>query len=153
MSQGIGAENTLREIVLSNSSFGPQEIAQLSQAISADHSQFQVLRDAVGELESREDHSPATVVRLGVCYYLLGRHATAADTLSAADGGAVAQFYLGKSQFALGRYKQAIDAYNAAKVAGYNADDCALARAEALRYEGHADEALKVLDELFGPIE
>ena len=63
----------LREIVLSNSSFGPAEIAQLSQGISDDYANFTTLRDAIGELESRVDHTPATAVRLGVCYYLLCR--------------------------------------------------------------------------------
>ncbi len=153
MSQVVGSEIDLREIVLSNSSFGPTEISQLSLAISEDYSQFQVLRDAVGELEGREDRSPATAVRLGVCYYLLGRHATAAETLVAADGGAVAHFYLGKSHFALGNYDQALQAYNSAKVAGYNGDTCALACAEAQRYQGKTDDAMKTLDELFGPIE
>ena len=52
--------------------------------------------------------------------------------LSAADGGAVAQFYLGKTQFTQGNYQQAIECYNAAKVAGYHPDQCALADSEAL---------------------
>src|SRR5687767_6458444 len=90
-----------REIVLSNSSFGPREIAQLSQAIGEDYSQFGLLRDAVSELESREDRSPAASVRLGVCYFMLGRYRLAQETLSAADGGALAHFYLGKTKFAL----------------------------------------------------
>jgi DNA-directed RNA polymerase subunit alpha len=153
MSQVIGAEVDLREIVLANSSFGPSEIGQLSQTISDDYSQFQVLRDAVSELEGREDRTPATAVRLGVCYFLLGRLNTAADTLAAADGGAVAQFYLGRCHFALANYDQAIQAYESAKVAGYNGDDCVLACAEALRYQGKVDEALKTLDGLFGPVE
>jgi DNA-directed RNA polymerase subunit alpha len=153
MSQLVGSEIDLREIVLSNSSFGPNEIRQLSKAISENYSQFQVLRDAVGELEGREERSPATAVRLGVCYYLLGRHATAAETLASADGGAVAQFYLGKSHFALGRYDQALQAYDSAKVAGFNGDACALACAETLRYQGKTEAAMKALDDLFGPIE
>jgi DNA-directed RNA polymerase subunit alpha len=153
MSQVDGTLIDLREIVLSNSSFGPNEITQLSVTVSEDYSQFQILRDAVGELESREDRSPATAVRLGVCYYLLGRHATAAETLAAADGGAVAQFYQGKSYFALGDYGQALQAYESAKVAGYNGDDCALACAETLRYQGNTESGMKSLDDLFGPVE
>lgn len=153
MTSVVGSEIDLREIVLSNSSFGPNEIKQLSKAISENYSQFQVLRDAVGELEGREDRSPATAVRLGVCYYLLGRHATAAETLAAADGGAVAQFYLGKSHFALGRYDQALQGYESAKVAGYNGDACALACTEALRYQGKNEIAMKTLDDLFGAVE
>ena len=67
------SEVDLKEIVLSNSSFGPHEIAQLTEAIGEDYSQFSILRDSVAELEVREERSPATAVRLGVCYYLLGR--------------------------------------------------------------------------------
>ncbi|MBP86089.1 MAG: RNA polymerase subunit alpha domain protein [Planctomycetaceae bacterium] len=152
MSQ-VDPEFELREIVLSNSSFGPNEVGRLASTISKDYSQFQVLRDAVGELESREDRSPATAVRLGVCYNLLGRFRTAAETLAAADGGAVAQFHLGKCHFALENYGQALQAYASAKVAGYNGDDCALAISEALRYKGDREGAMKALDDLFGPIE
>lgn len=79
------AEVDLRETVLSNSSFGPVEIQQLSEAVSADFSCFAILRDAVAELEVREDRSPATAVRLGVCYYLLGRFDKALETLSNSD--------------------------------------------------------------------
>jgi DNA-directed RNA polymerase subunit alpha len=142
-----------RDIVLSNSSFGPREIAQLQQSIAEDYSQYGVLRDAVNELEAREERTPASKVRLGVCYYLLGRYRQAVETLSSADGGAVAYFYLGKSRFALGDYAEAIKAYGSAKVAGYNADDCALATAEAYRYQKNPAKALEILDQLSGAVE
>jgi len=143
----------VRDIVLSNSTFGPREIAQLSQAIAEDYSQFGVLRDAVAELEAREDQTPASAVRLGVCQYLLGRYRQALETLRSADGGALAHFYMGKCLFALGRYEEAIKAYQAAKTAGYNADDCALAIAEAYRYNRQPQKALEVLDKLSGAVE
>ena len=142
-----------REIVLSNSSFGPREIAQLSQAIGEDYSQFGLLRDAVSELESREDRSPAASVRLGVCYFMLGRYRLAQETLSAADGGALAHFYLGKTKFALNDFQGAIKAFTAAKTAGYNSDDCALAIAEAYRYDKQPAKALETLDKLSGAVE
>ncbi len=153
MSQVVGMDVDIKDIVLSNNSFGPAEIQRLSKAITKDFTQFAVLRDAVGELESREDHTPASAVRLGVCYYLLGRFGKAVATLSAADGGAVAQFYLGKSHYTAGNFAQAIECYQAAKVAGYNGDQCALAISEAMRNSGNASGALNVLDQLFGPIE
>ena len=95
MAQGLEFE--LKDIVLSNSSFGPQEIRQISQAISEDYNQFGVLKEAVSELETDENPSPAAAVRLGVCYFLLGRYKSAEARLSNADGGALAQFYLGKT--------------------------------------------------------
>ncbi|ADB18645.1 RNA polymerase alpha subunit domain protein [Pirellula staleyi DSM 6068] len=143
----------IRDIVLSNSSFGPREITNLSQTIAEDYAQFGVLRDAVGELEVREDRTPAAAVRLGVCYYLLGRYRSAAETLSSADGGAVAHYYLGKTRFAMGQYADAIKAYAAAKVAGYNSDDTSLATAEAQRYEKQPQKAIETLDKLSGAVE
>lgn len=147
------AEIDLRETVLSNSSFGPTEICQLSEAISADFSCFGSLRDAVAELEVREDRSPATAVRLGVCYYLLGRFDRALETLSNSDGGALAHFFMGKTYFAQDNHRQAIACYEAAQGAGYDADSCVLGKAEALRYAGESEAALALLDGLFGPVE
>jgi len=146
-------ETDIRDIVLSTSSFGPREIEQLGRSISEDYSNFSTLRDAVAELEMREDSAPATQVRLGVCYYLLGRHRRALETLQQGDGGALARFYLSKSHFALGNYKEAIEQYQAAKKAGYNADDCALAVAECQRNLGNTKEAMKTLDNLYGAVE
>lgn len=151
MAQGL--ETDLKEIVLSNSSFGPNDIERISQAISEDYSQFGVLRELVAELESHEERSPAMSVRLGVCYHMLGRFRLAADTLSSADGGAVAHFYLGKSQFARQQYAAAVESYRAAKSAGYNADECELAIAEAQRNNGDIEAAMATLNELFGPVE
>ena len=151
MAQGLLSE--LKEIVLSNASFGPNEIRQITRAIVEDYSKFSQLREAVAELEVREDRSPATAVRLGVCYYLMGRHERAIDTLQRADGGALAKFYLGKAQFSLNRFDEAIASYEAAKTAGYDGDQCVLGIAEALRCQGKPQQALKMLDNMFGAIE
>ena len=79
MSQGV--EVDLKDIVLSNSTFGPNEIEQLTRAIAEDTSRLALLRDSVGELEVSESLTPAMAVRLGVCYYLLGRTARAIEIL------------------------------------------------------------------------
>ena len=149
----LGELLDLRDIVLSNSSFGPQEIEQLTSAIREDYSQFSVLRDSVADLESREDRSPAMSVRLGVCYYLLGRYDRSIETLANSDGGALTHFYLGKSYFSKADYPQAIASFDAAKNAGYDADTCLLAIIEAQRYTSNAEKAMTMLDEMYGPIE
>jgi DNA-directed RNA polymerase subunit alpha len=143
----------IRDVVLSTSSFGPREIDLLTRSISEDYTNFSLLRDSVAELEMREDSAPATQVRLGVCYYLLGRHRRALETLQQGDGSALARFYLGKTQFALGNYKESIEQFNAAKKAGYNGDDAALAVAEAQRNLADPKTALATLDHLSGAIE
>jgi DNA-directed RNA polymerase subunit alpha len=112
-----------------------------------------MLREAVQELEANEERSPAMAAKLGVCYYLMGKFRLAADTLANADGGALALYYLGKSQAALERHEEAIKSYESAKKSGYNADDCALAVAEVLRAQGQFQKALESLDNLFGPVE
>ena len=94
MAQGIDLE--LKDIVLSNSSFGPNEIDYVSRRISDDFTQFPILRDLTNELEDQTMRTPATSVRLGVCQFLLGRYDSAVETLQNADGGALALFYQGK---------------------------------------------------------
>ena len=142
----------VKEIVLSNSTFGPREINHLTAVIASDFSNYSVLRDAVSDLEMREERTPAAAVRLGVCYYLLGRYRVAIDTLSVADGGALAHFYLGRAHFAQEDFAQAIASYEAASKAGYDGDQCALHIAEAQR-GGNADKALATLDALSGEVE
>ena len=147
-------EFDLKQTVLSNGAFGPRDVRQMQDAIARDFSQYAVLRDAVGELQSRgEEHTPASRVRLGVSLYLLGRYYRAIESLMLADGGAMAHYYLAKSHFARQEYPEAVESYKAAEKAGYDAGDCALGRAEALRYAGDAKTALSVLDSLSGAIE
>ena len=63
-------EFDLKQSVLQNDTFGPREVRQMQESIARDFSQYVVLRDAVGELQNREEHTPASFVRLGVCLYL-----------------------------------------------------------------------------------
>jgi DNA-directed RNA polymerase subunit alpha len=146
-------EFDFKDIVLSNNSFGPKEIAFIIRRISDDFSQFATLRDLTMQLESDENRTPAATVRLGVCLYLLGRYTLAVNTLKNADGGALAYFYMGKSYLSLGQYDDSINAYESAQKAGYDADLCKLAVAEAKRLKGNAEASIEILDNMFGPIE
>ena len=143
----------LKQFVMAGGPFGPQEVRQIQKAIAADFSNYRTLREAVAELETQEGRSPAEAVRLGVYYFLLGRYSLAVRALKEGDGGALAHFYMGKANFALERYDEAIQSYAAAVKAGYNADDCAVAKAEAQRYSRDAKGALATLDNLSGAIE
>ena len=146
-------ECDLAQLVLSNNSFGPQEIEKISSSISGDSSQFKVLKNSVSDLEMQQPRSPATAVRLGVCYYLMGRYSLAAETLSQGDGGALTQFYLGKWHFADGNYATAKSSFESAATAGYDADTCALAISEMERYLGNPTTALERLNNLSGAVE
>ena len=146
-------ESDVKQVVLGGGPFGPQEIKLLVAAIAEDFGQYRTLRDAVAELEGREDRSPAAGVRLGVCQFLLGRYTLAVQTLKTGDGGALAHFYLAKSYFALEQHNEAMASYASAVKAGYNADECMLGRAEAQRISGNSAAALATLDDLSGAVE
>ncbi len=150
---GAATGINIKQIALGGGTFGPREVEQMTQALGEDSLAHRQLREAVSELEASEDRSPAAAVRLGVCYYLLGRYWNAVETLKSGDGGALALFYLARSHFALEQYDQANETYQAAAKAGYDSDVCSLARAETLRASGHAKGALEVLDKLSGAVE
>jgi DNA-directed RNA polymerase subunit alpha len=143
----------IREVVLSNQTFGPQDIERLVRAVEEDLTQAALLRDAVLELQQSPSPSPATLTRLGVCLYLVGKFTEAESTLKQGDGGALAQYYMGKNCFQLEEYDRALAYYDAAEKSGYTPEWCHLSRAEVLRYMGRKEEALKLLDNIFGPVE
>lgn len=152
MIQGIDFD--LKSVVLTNSSFGPEEIRQILRTVGRDYNAFSTLRDSVSELEGQsEERSPATNVRLGVCQFIMGNYNGAVQTLSAADGGALAHYYLGRSYFCMQNFDKAIEAFQSAQTAGYNKDDCQLGVIEALRSKGDSEQALQMLDNMFGPVE
>ena len=146
-------ELELKDILLSNSSFGPNEISVISNRICNDYSQYPSLKDVTAVLESQPERTPATSVRLGVCQYMIGNYQAAIATLENADGGALAYFYQGKAHFELEDYAKACEAFESAQKAGYNADLCQLAIAEAKRHAKDLSGAMAILDNMFGPIE
>lgn len=143
----------VKELIVSNGSFGPSEIKRLGVAIAEYPGHYKTLRDAVQELQGNEIRTPASSVRLGVGMYLLGRYEDAARVLSNADGGALAYFYLGQSQVELGQYEISISSYQSARKGGYKPDECALAVADAQRKAGNIQAALQSLDGLSGAVE
>jgi DNA-directed RNA polymerase subunit alpha len=143
----------LKEVVLANNSFGPSDVTAIRKAVSENYGHFGELRDAVSEMEDDESLSPAGRSKMGVCQFLLGRFGDAIATLQNADGSAMAFFYQGAGQFELGRYEEAITAYEQAQTSGYDNDQCKIGIAEAHRYAGRVDQALALLDDIFGPTE
>jgi DNA-directed RNA polymerase subunit alpha len=146
-------ELELKDMLLSNSSFGPNEITVISRRLSNDYSQLPILRDVVATMEGETERSPAASVRLGVCQYLLGRYTDSIGTLQHSDGGALAYWYQGKSYMALASFDKAIAGFEQAQTAGYNAEECRLAVAETKRLSGDMIGAMAILDDMFGPIE
>ncbi|MEN1678925.1 MAG: DNA-directed RNA polymerase subunit alpha C-terminal domain-containing protein [Planctomycetota bacterium] len=155
MSTGLTTttETPVKQIVLSTAAFGPVEIREITDAISANYAKYRELREAVAELEDQPSRTPATSARLGVCLYLLGRYSDAVEMLSGSDGGALTHFYLGLAYLSLDQYDEALKAYESSARAGYDGDRVALAVAEAHRYSGDPAKALAKLDDLSGAIE
>ena len=60
----IGTESVVKQIVLSPSAFGPNEIVQIVSAIGKSYSNYRELREAAAELEEQPNRSPATSARL-----------------------------------------------------------------------------------------
>ncbi|MDR0704137.1 MAG: tetratricopeptide repeat protein [Planctomycetaceae bacterium] len=150
------SEFDLKQTILFDGPFGPIETDQLTQAVSYDFTQFDVLREAINELElkeMREELSPAGRVRLGVSLYLAGRYDLSVAALKKGDSGALALYYLARSFFALRRYDEALKHYDLAQKSGYSVDVCRLGRAEVYRYQNQPEESLKELDKLSGAIE
>ena len=143
----------LKEMVLSNNSFGPSDVGTIRSAISENYGHFGELRDAVNEMEQDDALSPAGKTKMGVCHFLLGKFQDSLVTLQSADGSAMALFYQARCMFELGRYDQAIGVYEQAQTSGYNEDQCKIGIAEAHRYAGRVEEALAILDNIFGPAE
>ena len=143
----------LKEVVLANNSFGPSDVTAIRKAVSENYGHFGELRDAVSEMEEDDTLSPAGRSKMGVCQFLLGRFADAIETLRNADGSAMAFFYQAAGMFELGQYDESITAYEQAQTSGYDTDQCKIGIAEAHRYAGRVEQALVLLDDIFGPTE
>jgi DNA-directed RNA polymerase subunit alpha len=143
----------LKDTVLSSNSFGPNDVTRIRKVISENYGHFSELREAVQEMEVDDLLSPAGKTKMGVCQFLLGKFSLALTTLQSADGSAMAFFYQARSQFELGNYDEAIAAYTQAQKSGYNDDQCKIGIAEAHRYAGRVEEAMNILDNIFGPTE
>ena len=143
----------LKEVVLSNNSFGPSDVGSIRSAVSENYGHFGELRDAVNEMEADDLLSPAGKTKMGVCQFLLGKFSDALTTLQTADGSAMALFYQARCMFELGSYDQTVGVYEKAQTSGYNEDQCKIGVAEAYRYAGRIEEALAILDNIFGPAE
>ncbi|MGL4594102.1 MAG: DNA-directed RNA polymerase subunit alpha C-terminal domain-containing protein [Thermoguttaceae bacterium] len=153
------SESTPKQILLTDTTFGPKEVAELGRSIRDSvnvPSLFESLSDAVRDLEAkdlRDELSPSDRVRLGIGYYISGQFEKACEILKKSDGGALSLFYLAKSQFGLRQYTDAIKNYELAQKSGYNSDDCTIGLAEVYCEIGDIEKSLAALDKISGATE
>jgi len=131
----------VRQVLLEGEPFGPQDVVRLQRAIH--HSAAEV-RQLCRELLERIEAGEATAENLkacGITSYLLADHATAESCLRQLDGDGMAEFYLAKTLMVVGRYEEAAELFQRASEHGWDAVDCTLQRAGAVRMMGRLDEA------------
>jgi DNA-directed RNA polymerase subunit alpha len=134
------------DMITGTGPFGPSELRQLCESLAEGSEIFRSLKLAVRDLEAMSDRSPASTVRLGVGQYLLGRFSDAIATLKAADGSAMALYYLGKAQAASELFEDAMASFRGASRAGYDKPACESQVAACLRKTGQFVDAAATLD-------
>jgi len=137
----------LREVLRDSSQFSGDQVAVLETAACG--GQIAELRVELNSLRSDVDvagqPSETELARLGVGYYVLGKHRDAHHYLERIEGDAVATFYRAIVLVALEQFDEAADEFAEAERAGYDAVECKLRRAGAIRRAGRIDEAEKLL--------
>lgn len=131
---------------LGEGKFGIEEVKELENAIAGEHlsevrQEALSLRDEISE----GDKSKHKLTQAGVAFYLLGKHEQANEFLSKVSGDGIADYYRGHVLSALGRYKEAADAFENAGKHGYEAVQALLCRAGAVRASGDLDKAEALL--------
>ncbi len=137
----------VRQLLTEDSPFGPAEIELLEAATGTP--QVVELRHKVGLLQSEVDAagsaSSQTLLRLGIGLYLLGRHELAEGYLTRVTDDATGSFHHALVLTALERHAEAQQKFEEASKLGYDAVECTLRRAGAIRALGRLDEAESLL--------
>lgn len=136
----------VHQILAESATFGAEEVGQLEEALA--FGQTAELRQESNRLKAAVDEgekSKATLLRTGVALHLLGHHDEAESYLSRCTGDGMADFYRGQVQVALGRFADAAKTFEQAAKHGYDAVQCLLARAGAVRATGDLDTAEELL--------
>ena len=131
----------IRAILSNKGHTTPDELAQLRRAVMGD--QVVQARIEIDSLirEVEAGSAPGSTVRAGIGAYLLGQHAIAERLLSGVSDDGTALYVLGLACLSLEQFKEAEAKFAAAAKAGYDAVECTLKRAGALRLQGKLDLA------------
>ena len=131
----------IRAILTNKGQVTADELAQMKRAVASDQivqARVEIealLRDVEGGA------APGSTVRAGIGAYLLGQHAIAERLLSGVSDDGTALYILAMAQLSLTKYKEAEQNLTAAAKAGFDAVECTLKKAGALRMQGKLDLA------------
>ena len=137
----------VRQLLSEDSPFGAAEIELLAEAVSGP--QIGEVRQEIGVLRSNveesEHASSQSLLRIGMGLYLLGWHESAESYLVRVTDDAGGSFYHALVLTALERHAEAEQKLGEAAKLGYDAVECTLRRAGAIRALGRLDEAESLL--------
>ena len=134
------------DILQGTGSIGAEDVRQLEEALV--YGQCTELRQATSALQEEIEEGEkgkGKLLRAGVALFLLGEHTAAEPVLARVSGDGLADFYHGQVLLALGRNPEAAKAFEQAAKHGYDAVQCLLHRAGAVRAQGHVDQAEALL--------
>ena len=121
-------------------------VEELAQQSRRDPAQAQRLREIIGTLEAEGEGKAASSLRVGVCHYLLGHYAGAAEVFRRLSSSVLASFLLGQSLMAMGEHEEAVKALTRAYGHGMDSPQVAMELIGALRLAGKTDKALALLE-------
>jgi len=98
------------------------------------------------ERDAAAGDGKSAALKLGICRQLLGNHRAAADALLKAKPSAQRDFHLARSLRELGRYDEAIAAFDRARASGADDLECSCEQAETLLLKGDVAAASTLID-------
>src|SRR5262245_35441495 len=139
----------LRMLLVEKEDCDAGTVQKVREGLTQGAPQFKALREANDALKKKlSGAAPAQAkklaLKLGVTNHFLGYTGQEIEYLRQAEG-ALANFLLGKALASRGEYDEALQAFDRAEKAGYNASTVQLQRAGLLRHRGDLDKARNVL--------
>ncbi len=138
----------VRELLFDSPVFAEEQVEKLRRSMTGD--QLATVRQCFAELRDQAETPKApqrTLLVAGILASLLGQQSLALTYLSQVSGSGIADYYRGLILLGQEDYADAVTAFDDAAKNGYDAIQCRLSKAGAVRLTGRIDEAEKLLRE------